>query len=426
MFRSRFLFSFWRRSRALVSTLVLAVAVSGCVAPHLRPPREPVYASQEARAEAQREVLEQVWQHVDRRFYARDFNGADWATARERYRTAAEQATSTEAFYDVLNRMLEELGDAHTAALTPQESWEEFTAARALVGLSLERLDDRWVVAEVRPGSAAERAGVRPGWIALSRNGEALPTQGISFLNVPGQEYRWTFLDEMDTRRTLLLTAETMADWVPPVEQLSPEGWVYLRFDGFETDYQRWLRTRLRAHRVAPGIILDLRQNGGGAVSSLERIINDFFPERIAYGTFVTRGGREDNERSAWFGGANYTGPLAVLIGEGSASSAEILAHVLKHYRRATLIGRPTAGVVIASQYFRLRDGGELQLGTYDFRTVDGSRLEGQGVQPDIVVQRTLAAVRAGRDPDLDAAVEWLQQQRRVSAARATAAADAQ
>src|SRR5690606_15017423 len=109
--------------------------------------------------------------------------------------------------------------------------------------------------------------------------------------------------------------------------------------------------------------------------------------------------------------GAAYTGPLAVLVGEGSASSSEILAHVLQHYRRATLIGRPTAGSVIASQYFRLRDGGELQLGTFDYRTLDGKRLEGQGVKPDIAVRRTLDVVRAGRDPDLDAAVAWLETQ---------------
>jgi carboxyl-terminal processing protease len=401
----------------VLTASLVALSLTGCVAPRFGPPPSPAYATAEARAEAQGRVLDQVWRQVDRRFYARDFNGADWETAWGRCWAATEPAPTTADFYTVLNAMLAELRDAHTAALSPQEAWQDYTAARALIGISLERMDDQWVVSEVRAGGTAERAGVEVGWVALRRNGEDLPADGIRFVNTPGQVYEWEFLDHHDQPRRLGLTAEVMADWMPPVERLAAAGGVYLRFDEFEPDYQRWLRDRLRAHRQAPGIILDLRRNGGGAVASLERIINDFFPERIAYGTFITRAGRTDHERSAWFGGANYTGPLAVLIGEGSASSSEILAYVLQHHRRATLIGRPTAGVVIASQYFRLRDGGELQLGTYDYRTIDGQRLEGRGVQPDIPVERALAAVRAGQDPDLDTALQWLEGQSRPTAA---------
>lgn len=409
----------WIRSLLLALSLAI-LAVPGCVAPVSGPPREPVYASAEERAEANLRLLDQVWEKVADRFYARDFNGADWATARERYHQRAAEAKDTEALYDVINEMLAELKDAHTAALTPRERWMDYTAARALVGINLERIGDRWVVSETRPESPAARAGVEPGWIVLSRNGEPLPDSRLSFLNVPGETYRWEFLDAQDRRRTVDLVAETMADWMPPEERIADAGWVYLRFDEFEPDYQRWLRHRLRAHRDAPGIILDLRRNGGGSVASLERIINDFFPERVAYGTFVTRGGREDHERSAWFGGAGYTGPLVVLIGEGSASSSEILAYVLRHYDRATLVGRPTAGVVIASQYFRLRDGGELQLGTYDFRTLDGGRLEGVGVQPHIEVERELSLLRAGRDPEIEAAVNWLEDHARSEAVAGT------
>jgi carboxyl-terminal processing protease len=400
------------RHPALLILLVLLGGMPGCVIVGVAPPSDTAVLAPEARAEVQSRVFDQVWDRVNRRFYARDFNGADWAAARATYRDRAIAAPNTEKFYGVINEMLAELGDAHTAALSPQEAWHKYTAARAMVGLYLERVDDQWVVSEVRPGSAAERAGVRPGWVALSRDGEPLPDQGISFLNTPGEIYHWAFLDYDDQRQVLPLLAEMTADWRPPVERVSDQGWVYLRFDEFEGDYQRWLRERLRVHQDAPGIVLDLRYNGGGAVLSLERIINDFFPRRVDYGMFVTRKGRERPERSAWFRGAAYRGPVAVLIGEGSASSSEILAYLLQHYQRATLIGRQTPGVVIASQHFGLADGGELQLGVFDYRAVDGSRLEGNGVKPDIHVPRTLRAMRQGEDADLEAAVAWLEQQR--------------
>lgn len=395
-------------ARGLVAGFLLLGALAGCVGPATGPPPEPVYASVADRERANEAVLEQVWALVQKRFYSPTFNGADWDSALERYRAAARAAETTSELYGVVNDMLEELGDAHTMALDPRQAWEDTVAARAFVGVNLERVEDQWVVSELRPGSAAAEAGVQTGWVAIARDGEPLPDEGITFDSEPDHTYEWTFVDQENVLRQVMLTARTLSDRMPPMERHSQEGWIYLRFDEFEPDYHDWLRQRLEVNRDAPGIVLDLRQNSGGAVSSLERVINDFFPQRMAYGAFVSRKGKREDEKSAWRNGVGYEGALVVLIGPGSASSAEILAHVMKHYERAKLVGRPTAGVVVASQYFNLRDGGELQLGTYDYQSLDGNRLEGHGVQPDVLVERTLAEMRAGRDPDLDAAVAWL------------------
>jgi C-terminal processing protease CtpA/Prc len=71
--------------------------------------------------------------------------------------------------------------------------------------------------------------------------------------------------------------------------------------------------------------------------------------------------------------------------------------------------------VVIASRKFRLRDGGEVQIGLHDFQTLDGMRLEGIGVEPDVEIERKLSDIREGFDADLDAAVEWLRAHARVA-----------
>ncbi|WP_221030507.1 S41 family peptidase [Actomonas aquatica] len=391
------------------AVLVLAVVLSGgCVAPMAGPPEEVVYASAEEKAQAQVEILEEAWELVNDRFYDPAYNGADWPSALHRYVEAAATAEDTAALYDVINDMLDELEDAHTVAMSPAEAWEDYVAERAFVGVNLERVEDRWVVSELRPGSSAEEVGVEVGWIAVARDGEVLTEDGITFTSEPGERYVWTFLDALDVEREVVLEARTLSDRMPPVERRSAEGWVYLRFDEFERDYDAWLQERLMVHRDAPGVVLDLRSNSGGDVSSLERVINQFFDERKAYGAFVSRKGKRRDEKSAWRSGADYGGEVVILIGPGSASSAEILAATMQHYGRATLIGRPTAGVVVASQYHRLRDGGQLQLGTYDFQTLDGTRLEGNGVHPDVDVERTLVDLREGRDPDLGRAVEWL------------------
>ena len=368
-----------------------------------------------ARAKAQQKILMEAWKLVNKRFYDPEFNGADWATAYERYADEAGAAGSREDLYEVINDMLGELDDGHTGAMTPREAWEDYREERAFVGLNLERLEGQWIITELRPGSAAAESEIKPGWIALSRDGETLAEDRISFESIPGETYTWLFEDAEGKERAIPLLARTLPDWMPPEERHSAEGWIYLRFDEFESEYHKWLGERLAKHRDAPGIILDLRNNGGGSVSSLEHVMNDFFEERVSYGAFVSRAGKRDDEKSAWRSGVGYDGPVVALIGGGSASSAEIFAQVLKHYERATLIGRSTAGVVIASRKFRLSDGGEIQIGLHDFQTLDGSRLEGNGVEPDVEIERSLSDIREGYDADLDAAVEWLRVHARVA-----------
>ena len=382
--------------------------LGGCSLPRNSAPIEPVYASVAARTKAQQEVLFEAWKLVNKRFYNPEFNGAEWATAYDRYKDEAATAGSKEKLYDVINDMLGELDDGHTGALTPRAAWEEYREERAFVGLNLERLDGQWVITELRQGSSAAESEIAPGWIALSRDGESLGEDRLNFESLPGETYTWLFTDPEGDERSVPLLARTLPDWMPPEEKHSAEGWIYLRFDEFESEYHKWLGDRLKEHDEAPGIILDLRNNGGGSVSSLEHVINDFFEDRVSYGAFVSREGKRDDEKSAWRNREGYDGPVVALIGGGSASSAEIFAQVLKHYERATLIGRPTAGVVIASRKFRLDDGGEIQIGLQDFQTLDGSRLEGNGVKPDVEIERSLSDIREGRDADLEAAVEWL------------------
>ena len=76
--------------------------------------------------------------------------------------------------------------------------------------------------------------------------------------------------------------------------------------------------------------------------------------------------------------------------------AAEIFAAVLQEHGRAAIVGRKTAGAVLASWYHGLPDGGELQLSRQDYVTPKGRRLENEGVEPDVKVERTLADLRAG------------------------------
>jgi carboxyl-terminal processing protease len=264
------------------------------------------------------------------------------------------------------------------------------------------------VVTSVQAGGPAEAAGVRPGWVFVARNGQPLGAEA-KFKLQEGETVNDEFLDPQDQLHSLKMTARLLAPPEPREARELAGGVWYLRFDKFDRASRRWLSDQLKAHRAAPAVIVDLRQNLGGDSRSLGVTVGEFFPHRVDWGRFIGRNGRPHEEDSRQWGSAGYAGRVAVLVGAGTASSAEILAHALQFHRRAVLVGRPTAGAVVGSLFFRLPDGGKLQLGVQDYRGLDGKRLEGVGVKPDLVVALKLADLRVSADPDLAAALVALQ-----------------
>jgi len=99
-------------------------------------------------------------------------------------------------------------------------------------------------------------------------------------------------------------------------------------------------------------------------------------------GQFVQRGGKVRETKGIALSPARYAGRVVVLIGPGSASASEIFAHVLQNQKRATVVGRRSAGAVIVSRFYSLPGGGRLQVPIQDYLGVDGQRLEGRGSRP--------------------------------------------
>lgn len=391
----------------------LAVALSGCAAPRLMP-RPPEIAARAgsltAKEAANLEVFERAWSLVDRKFYDGKFGGIDWDAAALRYSGKAMAAATTDELYAILNAMLVELKDAHSSAVTAGERAVEVDKPKARIGVAFLRVDRRWLVREVVPGSPAEKAGVQRGWFLVAHDGQPAG-ETVDFGLEAGRVHTFDFLDRADQPRSLTIIPELIAinGW-REVRALA-DGVVYLRFDGFDRTSRRWLSDQLKAHRDAPAVVIDLRQNNGGDTFSLGITVGEFFPKRVNWGRLIYRNGRDHEPDSLVWGSARYAGRVAVLIGSTTASSAEIFAHVLQHHQRAVLVGRKTAGVVIGSLRYRLPDGGRLQVGVLDYRGLNDQRIEGVGVRPDIPVAETFAdleAFRAGRDADVAAALAAL------------------
>jgi carboxyl-terminal processing protease len=146
--------------------------------------------------------------------------------------------------------------------------------------------------------------------------------------------------------------------------------------------------------RDADALILDLRDGWGGCNPDFFNFFNTAPPVL----TLIDR----DGERREF--DAQWRKPLFVLINGGTRSGKEVIAHAVRRAKRGVLIGTKTAGFVVGGRPYMLSDGSVLYLAVMD-AVVDGERLEGVGVAPDISVSDGLDYA-AGADPQLERALE--------------------
>jgi C-terminal peptidase prc len=280
------------------------------------------------------------------------------------------------------------------------------------------------LITEVAPGGPAESAGVRPGDVIVGADGKDLsgadtPSLAASLGGPAGSILSLT-IDRGDGPQSLEITRGPF--YFPPLDsRILPDGVGYLRLSDFVisgttlvngsevlADLDRRL-DELDA-QGAQSLILDLRNNGGGSVQTADEILGRFLPDTVRSVREADERGHQTYELAAGRTHARQL-PMAVLINGSSASASEVTAAALHDAHRAVLVGQKTQGAVASSELLPLPGGAGLQVAVATAEAPDSNTpLDGVGVSPDVTstVIRTVADYRAGRDPQLDAAVAAL------------------
>ncbi|HEX8746799.1 MAG TPA: S41 family peptidase [Pyrinomonadaceae bacterium] len=391
------------------------------------------------RREGRLVVFDDVWKTIRDRYYDESFNGMDWDAARDRFRAEAAEAASSQEFYSVLRRMVGGLRDSHTRVYAPYEKFDWQHPRVITTGIYVREVSGEAVVTGIERGSEAERAGLRAGDVITSVDGEpalalfmkrlrdvtgastaqsararamsallagaADSTVRVGWLGGDGQERFATFRRQWRDR-TAGLVIEKARDRL-----------FIARFDSFTgkvaLDFMRALHRRLQGAR---GLVIDLRNNGGGDSEAMTDVISAFLSPRTGLGRFVDRTGKvviEPQTRTVMLLAAEsiarFNGQVVILTSERTASAAEIFVASIREARRAAVIGTGTCGCVLAiRRRHLLPDGGELDVSEMDYRTRLGLRLEGSGVAPDEIIMPDLRDIRAGRDRAIERAIELL------------------
>lgn len=384
-------------------------------------------------------VFDDVWETISERYYDPSFHGVDWRAQRELFRPQAAQATGPQEFYTLLRRMLGSLRDAHTRVYAPDETFDWQRPRFLSVGMSVREVAGQPVVIQVERGSEAERAGLRAGDLILRVDGEAalalfarrleeqagFSTVAATRLHAMAMlfagprdsvvEVRW--LDAAGSERTARLRRQWRErDATLHIERVKGD-YAVVRFDAFTEESARDLLREVEGKFSGlRGLVLDLRNNGGGEAQAMAEIASAFLPVGSSLGQFTDRTGRvtDSPETRAEMLFAPLTikrfpAPLVILTSERTSSAAEIFAAALKESHRAPIIGAPTCGCVLAIRHqHALPDGGELDVSELDYTTAHGQRLEGQGITPDETIKLTRTDLQTHHDRALERALSHL------------------
>ena len=182
--------------------------------------------------------------------------------------------------------------------------------------------------------------------------------------------------------------------------------WGYVRVSGMkEDDYHAFLVDVFREGGGRTGIILDLRENTGG--SWADPMLDSLMTPPHGWSDWQ-RGGR--GYLPDHLGAPHFSGRIVALIDEGTFSNGEMMAHALKTLKRATLVGRPTAGGVLSTFNYGVLDWGEFRVPHGRWFAQDGTEMENHGAEPDIRVDDTPVEWARGFDAQLEKAIEFAQE----------------
>lgn len=393
-------------------------------------------------AKDRQEVFEKVWKEIRDHYYDASFNGVDWNAVRQRYAPLVAQVKNDQEFYSLISQMTSELHDAHTRFSSP-EQWRNFRRQQSVtIGFTVDDIDGKTVVTSVFPGTEAARAGIEPGMVVLRVDDTPVMERiaEIQKKRLPSSTERATrwiiynrvFAGPADTQVKLELqradgsTFETSirrqiySDAPEVIAHVLPSGNVYLRFDGFQNPITKEFRQALQRYRDAPGLIVDLRRNGGGDLAVLLPIAGYFFPKKTLFAKDSTRTGKPLSAYAGLFklplqlyvgrsGQQIYSGPVVILISSHSASSSEVFAAGMQDTRRAKIIGSQSCGCVLGIAKPRvMKGGGVLEMSEVLWFSPKGRKLEGSGIMPDEEVVPTMWDLQRGRDAVLAAADKTL------------------
>lgn len=358
-----------------------------------------------------------------------------WKTIDEKFVPTGKAATSTsdqKRVWGAIQGLAESLGDPYTVFFPPEDAKlfeSEINGNFSGVGMEIGIRDDELVVVSPLKGSPAERAGIKTGDKIVEIDG--VPSQSFSVEKavklIRGQEgtlVRLTILriGESESRK-ISIVRESIN--IPTVETELKSGLAgngtqngnlqngvfIVRLFNFSANSPDLFRQSLREFIESGSnkLIIDLRGNPGGYLEAAVDMASWFLPAgRVIVSEDFGKKQEPLIYRSRGYNIFNSNLKLAILVNGGSASASEILAGALQEQGVARLVGENTFGKGSVQELIKLTPDTSFKVTIARWLTPKGNSISESGLTPDVIVKPTATDLKAGRDVQLEKAIELL------------------
>lgn len=341
-----------------------------------------------------------------------------WAIVHDQY--IDQPVDDVQLMHGAISGMVEALGDEHTSYMDPEqyktmnmEMEGEYEGIGAWVDPTAEYL----TIISPMEGSPAEKAGLVAGDQILAIDGEDMT--GIDgnlvikrVMGPAGSKVVLT-IRRKDENKPFDVTVVRAKVVVPSVEaEMLEDDIAYVQLSTFGENTERDLRQKLKdlLAEKPVGMILDLRNNGGGFLITAIEVASEFIDSGVVL--YEDYGNGKKESYKARGNGLATDIPLVVLINEGSASASEIVAGAIRDHQRGRLVGMTSFGKGSVQNWVPLKgDQGALRITIARWLTPNGDQINKKGLEPDVEIQFTEEDIKAQKDVQLEQAIKTLEEE---------------
>lgn len=307
-----------------------------------------------------------------------------------------EPVESQEAIYGAIKGMLEQL-DPHSSFMTPDEftGFQQSTSGSfGGLGITITMKNDLLTVMNAIEDTPAWKAGIKGGDVIALIDGE--PTANMTLDEAvkkmrgkAGTKIKLTIARKGEDKPIDLTLTRAIIKINSVKYDMIDKELGYIRLTQFqENSYKEMVNAvRQLSNQGAKGILLDLRNNGGGLLNEAISIASIFLPINKTVVFTRQRDKQEQHYKTEAVNFTNRTIPMVVLVNEWSASASEIIAGAMQDYNRAVIVGKSTFGKGSVQSIIPLSDGSAVRLTTSRYYTPKGRSIQGVGIKPDVEVE---------------------------------------
>ena len=344
-----------------------------------------------------KQIVLDAWTLVNEGYYDPEiFDEIQWKRIRQK--TLQKSIDTTEDAYSAIEEMLKPLEDPYTRVLRPKDY--ELLKSSNLgseingVGLQLgvDEINGKIKVISTLAGSPAEDAGIASGFFIETVNGQSALELGLAntaskLRGEKGSKVLVQISTEDGEIKEIDLERRSVDLRPVRTKRLRDESHTlgYLRITQFSESVPKKIEEALQElkEKEVEGIILDLRNNSGGLVSSGIAVADSFLNEKLVVET-KNRDGIKDSiisEKNTFF-----DGPMVTIVNKGTASASEILAGALQDNQRSALIGKQTYGKGLIQSLKSLSEDSGIAITVASYLTPNGNNIQGRGIIPDKIL----------------------------------------